>query len=190
VIQRKAADAVSFMLLPFSSPLDDDAGLPPVPVVLAFGLIVLAAAQAFIDGLTAGDGGLGAFLRDGRGYSNSAFTLDRNNRAVADDPLPWLKLPTFDYVEVAGQEEEVSPRERRRRLLRPEEEDDREVLDRLRGLRDEMERNLGSGDYEEAKRLRLELSGLLSDNSARLAGGMSGRNDDSKMKDDNKDVQP
>jgi hypothetical protein len=159
-----------------------------VPLVLAFGLVVLVAAQSFIGGLTAGgEGGLGAFLRDGRGYSKSAFKLDPSNRAASSDPLPWLKLPRLDYVEVAGQE---ARRQRPVRERRGEVEGDGqmrgrgEILDRLRGLQDEMEKSLGTGDYEEAERLRVALSGLISDNSAWLAGDSSPGSDEDDDQDE------
>jgi len=34
--------------------------------------------------------------------------LDDKDRAVARDPLPWLKLPKLDFVEVAGQEPDTT----------------------------------------------------------------------------------
>jgi predicted DNA-binding protein (UPF0251 family) len=63
---------------------------------------------------------LGSYLSDGSGYNKSKFkpilpsngatttttTQKKYNddRAVqGDDPLPWLRLPNLDFVEVAGQ---------------------------------------------------------------------------------------
>ena len=71
-------------------------------VVLALG--IGSTAQGLINKQLEGDQGLGAFLQDGRGYSNSAFRplLDDQDRAVQQDPLPWLKLPQLDFVEVVG----------------------------------------------------------------------------------------
>jgi hypothetical protein len=137
-----------------SSDLFDDSNLPPVPLVLLGGVAVLVAAQVWINKLTAGDDGLGAFLNDGRGFSNSAFVLDDDNRAVSSDPLPWLKLPKLDFVEVAGQAPDDDPRQ--------------QFLDRLRGLQEDMEASLERGDYQGADRARNELEKLLSDNNTRL----------------------
>jgi hypothetical protein len=138
-----------------SSPdLLDDTNLPPVPLVLLGGVAVLIAAQVWINKLTAGDDGLGAFLNDGRGFSKSAFVLDDDNRAVSKDPLPWLKLPKLDFVEVAGQDAGDDPKQ--------------QFLDRLRGLQEDMEASLERGDYQAANRARSELEKLLSDNNARL----------------------
>ena len=50
-----------------------------------------------------GEQGLGAFLSDGSGYNKSGFKPRKKNEEEASDPLPWLKLPEFDYVDVAGQ---------------------------------------------------------------------------------------
>ena len=50
-----------------------------------------------------GERGLGAFLSDGSGFKKSGFRpLDGAD--MKTDPLPWLKLPELDFVDVAGQE--------------------------------------------------------------------------------------
>jgi len=57
-----------------------------------------------------GDQGLSAFLSDGKGYGKSKFISRKPNGSGNDaplgseDPLPWLKLPKFSYVDVAGQD--------------------------------------------------------------------------------------
>eukprot|EP00814_Leptocylindrus_danicus_P017952 CAMPEP_0116007508 /NCGR_PEP_ID=MMETSP0321-20121206/2337_1 /TAXON_ID=163516 /ORGANISM="Leptocylindrus danicus var. danicus, Strain B650" /LENGTH=155 /DNA_ID=CAMNT_0003476209 /DNA_START=72 /DNA_END=539 /DNA_ORIENTATION=+ len=90
--------------------------LPPaeaVPIVLVAALGIGVAAQSWINFQLDGDRGLGKFLSDGRGYNRSAFTPRRGTDDFNDgtaplsksDPLPWLKLPKLDFVEVAGQEE-------------------------------------------------------------------------------------
>lgn len=68
-------------------------------------MIIGGAAQFLIQKQLQGDQGLGAFLKDGRGYSNSSFRpiLDSDRAVSQGDPLPWLKLPKLDFVEVAGQ---------------------------------------------------------------------------------------
>ena len=84
---------------------------PELPNLLVpfIAFVLLVASQTFINQMLSGDQGLGAFLRDGRGVGRSSFrplTLEDKSRAVASDPLPWLKLPKLDYVQVAGQEVE------------------------------------------------------------------------------------
>lgn len=63
--------------------------------------------------MLSGDQGLAAFLKDGTGFQKSAFKerkpnpFGKNENAPlgsSKDPLPWLKLPTLDFVEVKGQE--------------------------------------------------------------------------------------
>mmetsp|Transcript_25244 Transcript_25244/g.39083 ORF Transcript_25244/g.39083 Transcript_25244/m.39083 type:complete len:180 (-) Transcript_25244:562-1101(-) len=90
--------------------------LPPaeaVPIVLVAAFGIGVAAQSWINFQLDGDRGLGKFLSDGRGFNRSAFTPRRGRDDYNDgtaplsksDPLPWLKLPQLDFVEVAGQEE-------------------------------------------------------------------------------------
>eukprot|EP00429_Kryptoperidinium_foliaceum_P039094 CAMPEP_0176178424 /NCGR_PEP_ID=MMETSP0120_2-20121206/91422_1 /TAXON_ID=160619 /ORGANISM="Kryptoperidinium foliaceum, Strain CCMP 1326" /LENGTH=59 /DNA_ID=CAMNT_0017516577 /DNA_START=1 /DNA_END=177 /DNA_ORIENTATION=- len=50
-----------------------------------------------------GDQGLGAFLKDGSGYNKSGFQNIQGSKGKSSDPLPWLKLPQLDFVEVSGQ---------------------------------------------------------------------------------------
>jgi hypothetical protein len=122
-------------------------------VVLALGLGV--AANGWIGQLMNGSGGkksgLADFLRDGRGYQNSAFSMDDSERAVSSgDPLPWLKLPKFDYVQVAGQEDNGG--------------DDAQVIAELERLRTEINKEMVKGNASEAKRLGNELETLLEEN--------------------------
>lgn len=82
--------------------------LPSLPITL-LAILLLVASQLFINRMLSGDQGLGAYLKDGRGVGKSSFrplSMDDKTRAVASDPLPWLKLPKLDYVQVAGQEDE------------------------------------------------------------------------------------
>jgi hypothetical protein len=86
--------------------------LPSVtPLMVAVVALVLGiAAQTFINQMLEGDQGLGAFLKDGSGYNKSGFRpqssskTKNNSKGKKNDPLPWLKLPQLDFVDVAGQE--------------------------------------------------------------------------------------
>jgi hypothetical protein len=83
-----------------------DSDTPLVPVILTFAICLFAAAQTLINQQLQGEQGLGAYLRDGSGYSRSGFrplASDRDRALSGNDPLPWLKLPTLDFVQVAGQ---------------------------------------------------------------------------------------
>lgn len=80
----------------------------PIPVwaIVVVTLILGFAANAWIQTLLSGDRGLGNFLSDGSGFGQSKFqplTTKDQDRAVSGDPLPWLRLPDLDFVEVAGQ---------------------------------------------------------------------------------------
>jgi hypothetical protein len=124
----------------------DDGELPlAVPVVLVIAIGLFVAAQGWINSLAAGDQGLGAFLQDGRGFKGSKFQLSDKERAVSDDPLPWLKLPKFDFVDVAGQEQDIGL-----------------GLEQLERLRLQLNESLEKGDTERAEQLRLELEQIMS----------------------------
>lgn len=77
---------------------------PPILITVAFLLGVVA--NGWIQRLLSGERGLGSYLSDGKGYNKSKFQplQGDSDRAVQFDPLPWLKLPQLDFVEVAGQE--------------------------------------------------------------------------------------
>jgi len=111
---------------------------------------LFAAAQSWIFRLSAGERGLGAFMRDGGGYRGSGFmsTKGDQDRAVSGrDPLPWLKLPKLDFVEVAGQEDDT-----------PDEVVDRERLERLR---QKLKSTAQEGRLEDADQIRIELERLM-----------------------------
>ena len=100
-------------------------------------------AQTFIGTMLDGDQGLAAFLSDGKGFNKSAFRPKNNTStsgtnisggAVSKDPLPWIKLPKLDFVEVAGQES-IS-------------ED--QIVKKLQELQQLMQKQLESGEKEEA----------------------------------------
>jgi hypothetical protein len=79
--------------------------------VLVVGVIGLAAgAQGLINSMLKGDQGLSNFLSDGQGFSGSGYKpLNERTAGRRPDPLPWLKLPKLDFVEVAGQENDGNP---------------------------------------------------------------------------------
>ena len=107
-----------------------------------------------------GDQGLGAFLKDGKGYNKSGYRPATSTRSNGDnnnnnnnnnndndnnDPLPWLKLPRFDFVEVAGQQQSL-----------------------ILGEEVEVEEDEPQRVYEELERLRLKLNIELEKNSSNI----------------------
>ena len=147
--------------------------LSPLAVVV-LALVLLVSAQGFINTMLEGDQGLGAFLRDGSGYNRSGYRPNASGDTdnSSKDPLPWLKLPKLDFVEVAGQEEQGPSPEQQ--LLAEKEEQERvyEELDRLRQeLNQELQsvrrRRLegmatgGKDEMAKAKLLQAKLEGLM-----------------------------
>ena len=145
-------DTTMFLLPdnPISSPL----------FIAIIAILLLIAAQSFINQMLEGDQGLGAFLKDGKGYNKSGYRPatstrsngDNNNKNNDDnnDPLPWLKLPRLDFVEVAGQQEQ-----QQQSLILGEEVEVEE---------DEPQQRV----YEELERLRLKLNIELEKNSSNI----------------------
>lgn len=123
---------------------EDYDATPSVPLLLAVAVVLGIAAQSWINRLASGEQGLGAFLKDGRGYQKSGFIFDQSDRAVKSDPLPWLKLPKLDFVEVAGQDEDSAA-----------------VIGRLERLREEMNTKIDQGDLKGAKLKQIELQSLM-----------------------------
>jgi hypothetical protein len=124
--------------------------LPPL-FVPALAVILLVASQGFINQLASGDQGLGAYLKDGKGVGRSSFrplTVDDDSRAVSSDPLPWLKLPKLDFVEVAGQVDAAT---------------DKLVHDKLASMHAQVQNRIDHGDYKQAERLKKELDTLMKD---------------------------
>jgi hypothetical protein len=117
-------------------------------LIVAVSLFV--ASQGWINSLLSGDRGLGAFLSDGSGYSKSGFrpvSKSADGKESEDsDPLPWLKLPRFDFVDVAGQDSSVS---------------EEAVYKRLEELRVEMNDLLEQKKFREASAVRLTLEKLM-----------------------------
>lgn len=121
--------------------LDDDAMMASgTPFLLIMALVLGFSAQGFINQMTKGDQGLGAFLKDGSGYNKSAFR-PQSRETSSSDPLPWLSLPKLDFVDVAGQEDKT--------------------LVKLERIRQEMNKKLQEGKVEEATELRDTLQQLM-----------------------------
>ncbi|KAL7554821.1 hypothetical protein ACHAWF_018461 [Thalassiosira exigua] len=152
-----------------ASPLESmDVPLGPPLVVLA--AVVLAfSAQSWINSLLGGDQGLGAFLSDGAGFNKSGFKPRR--RPITDervvpgdgplsgpDPLPWLKLPELDYVDVAGQPKKPNlPTPLSEPPPPSVERDEGVILAKLERLRGRMKIEVERGNFEDAKRIENEL---------------------------------
>jgi hypothetical protein len=147
------------------------------PVVLLAAIALAVLAQFWINTLLGGDQGLGAFLSDGSGYNKSAFKPrrkfvmdERSNPAGVDpskplggtDPLPWLKLPEFDYVDVAGQ-----PKKPKQPKIVPSSSsaksssNEAEVVSRLELLFAQMKKEVENDNLIEAKRIELELEKIM-----------------------------
>ena len=96
--------------------------------------------------MISGDRGLGAYLSDGKGFAGSRFSpAGGSGDAISgNDPLPWLKLPTFEFVEVAGQGDPVE--------------------EQLESLRRSMNRALQEGKVQQAIELRQELEAIMAEN--------------------------
>jgi hypothetical protein len=143
-------------------PFESSVATPAIALLaIAIGFI----AQTFINSMLKGDRGLGAFLSDGSGFSGSAFRPRRPRRGgdrsdttdaplSGPDPLPWLKLPQFDFVEVAGQETSNG-----RNILSPEEE--AKIMVQLEDLKSVMREENNAGNTVEANRLRRRLEELM-----------------------------
>jgi hypothetical protein len=121
-----------------------------VPILLIVAVALFVASQGWINSLLSGDRGLGAFLSDGSGYSKSGFRpvskSGDGKESESEDPLPWLKLPRFDFVDVAGQDSSVT---------------EEAVLQRLEELRVEMNDLLEQEKFREASAVRLTLEKLM-----------------------------
>ena len=151
---------------------------PPVALIVLGAIALFALAQGFINSLMEGDRGLGAFLSDGEGYSRSAFkprSKLRSDKAQQDssfdaplggpDPLPWLKLPRLEFVEVAGQEGNNE-----NGGLDPQEEV--AIIARLEELADLLTIEVKAGNTEEANRLRNQLQSLMTKYGFEYQSGM------------------
>lgn len=117
-------------------------------VIAGVALLLGGAAQSFINQMLQGDQGLGAFLKDGSGYSKSGFRQVRQaDEETQNDPLPWLKLPQLDFVEVAGQ------------TIKQEDL----VYQKMEEMRLQMNQKLQDGKVEEASAMKEELERIMNE---------------------------
>jgi hypothetical protein len=153
--------------------------------VAGVALLLGVAAQTFINSMLSGDQGLGAFLSDGSGFKKSGFkprtNTGRSNSSKDDaplansDPLPWLKLPRFNYVEVAGQKDiieeqmEISTKSQSSKTrsggggveVTGVPQIDEQVQLKLESLRQELRAYLDRGDMERAEAVKEQLENLM-----------------------------
>jgi hypothetical protein len=126
---------------------------PTTAAIVIAAAVLLILAQSFINKMLKGDQGLGAFLSDGSGYQKSAFQPKRKeNDAPDQDPLPWLKLPKLDFVEVAGQSREMAG---------DNTEEYRQIMQQLEEIRQVMNAEVSAGNIEEAARLQRNLDTIM-----------------------------
>ena len=148
------------------NPITEDVPIS-TPFVLLAAVVLAVLAQSWINSMLGGDQGLGAFLSDGSGYNKSGFKPRKKKEEEASDPLPWLKLPEFDYVDVAGQ-----PKKPKLQQLQKIQSDDSldkskessneaEVVSRLELLFAEMKKEVDNNNLIEAKRIELELEKIM-----------------------------
>lgn len=122
--------------------------LPTVFIVLSAAVIGVLI-QTFINTMLRGDEGLSAYLSDGNGFNKSKFKPPGKKRKESD-PLPWLKLPKLDFVEVAGQtgnEEEME-------LL---------IVKRLESLSAKMSEEINADERDKAVSTMNELNELMNE---------------------------
>ena len=120
--------------------------------IAGLALLLGIAAQSFINQMLEGDQGLGSYLKDGSGYNKSGFRrVDKASMKndEMNDPLPWLKLPKLDFVDVAGQSNDSNNRQ------------EELVYEKMEQMRLEMNEKLGAGKVEEATAIRNELESIM-----------------------------
>jgi hypothetical protein len=126
--------------------------LLPTSYIVVAAIILGILSQAFINTMLRGDQGLSAFLSDGKGFNKSNFKSVGNseNRRLNedDDPLPWLKLPKLDFVDVAGQSKDEGELE----LL---------IVKKLETLTARMRTEIKEGDKVKAASTMKELNELM-----------------------------
>eukprot|EP00977_Amphora_coffeiformis_P015593 scaffold4584_cov98-Amphora_coffeaeformis.AAC.2 len=150
--------------------LEDDSlssfgsNVPSFLVIVALALFL--AAQGWINQQLQGDQGLGAFLKDGAGYKKSAFrpmmAKQDSQRAVRNDPLPWLSLPKLDFVQVAGQEPTKTNTNNNNN--NNNNNTDPILLEQMEQLRIEMTQQVKLGNVAEATALKNKLEAIMRDN--------------------------
>ncbi len=119
----------------------------PEPFFALLAIVLGIGSQYFINTMLSGDRGISAFLSDGAGFNRSGFkTLQSSDDTKKEDPLPWLKLPKLDFVEVAGQENDVNL----------------ELVQReLDSLKSRLDKEIATGQKEKATETMNELNALM-----------------------------
>lgn len=136
------------------------------PIVLLAAIALAVLAQSWINTMIGGEQGLGAFLSDGSGFSRSKFKPRKRDAGDVDpskplggaDPLPWLKLPEFDYVDVAGQPKKPKMIPNSSAKSRSNEA---EVVSKLELLSAKLKKEVENDNLIEAKRIELELERIM-----------------------------
>jgi hypothetical protein len=149
-----------------SSQLFDDVNVASfsVPLIVIVAAILAFSAQSWINSLIGGEQGLGAYLSDGSGYNKSAFKQRKRSSKGGEDPLPWLNLPEFDFVDVAGQTKKSTTLKQspiRRQATSAIERDPSEVLFQLDLLRAQIKMEVELGNLEAAKEVEIRLERLM-----------------------------
>jgi hypothetical protein len=152
-----------------SSQLFDDVNVASsfsVPLIVIVAAILAFSAQLWINSLIGGEQGLGAYLSDGSGYNKSAFKQRKRSSKgdEGEDPLPWLNLPEFDFVDVAGQSKKstiLKQSSNRGQVTTATERDQSEVLFQLDLLRAQIKMEVELGNLEAAKEVEIRLERLM-----------------------------
>jgi hypothetical protein len=93
----------------------------------------------------------------------------QQDRAVSSDPLPWLRLPKLDYVEVAGQKDQAREDFERGRMKNLSTTADPSlVVQQLEDLRGRMNQKIAQGDMDAAESLRQQLEAKMKNERRRL----------------------
>lgn len=157
-----------------------------VPIIIIFAITIGVVANVWIQTLLSGERGIGSYLSDGGGYNKSSFrpidnkkknsNISNNNNmndmvAVQNDPLPWLKLPKFDFVEVAGQIEEeqeavnVVGQDGSNNNENKNSVDEEILVLQLERLRLEMKYQIQEGNMKDAIQIRNQLEKMMKENN-------------------------
>jgi len=113
------------------------------------GVALLGSASALIGGAYEGGKGLGAFLRDGKGFQGSDYREGDGPRRKPPKFLDKLKLPTLDFVQVYASGEDAA-------------------LEEAEALGADLQAALDAGDAAKARALETRLARLLRDNGLTL----------------------
>ena len=136
---------------------DNLVDMRPEPYFALLAIVLGIASQYFINTMLSGDRGISAFLSDGNGFNRSGFkTIQSSKDTKKEDPLPWLKLPKLDFVEVAGQKNYV---------------DLASVQKELNGLKARLDNEFASGQKEKATETMNELNALMEEYGFEFKGG-------------------